>query len=39
MAQGLAVPFGPRRKMGEIRVDRGSPGVNRLVGHFSLVAR
>ena len=31
-AQGLAVPFGRRRKMGEIRVDRGWPGVDRLVG-------
>ena len=35
MAQGLAVPFGRRRKMGEIRVDRGWPGVDRLVGHIS----
>ena len=35
MAQGFAVPFGRRRKMGVIRVDRGWPGVNRLVGHFS----
>ena len=35
MAQGLAVPFGRCRKMGEIRVDRGWPGVDRLVGHFS----
>ena len=35
MAQGLAVPFGRRHKMGEIRVDRGWPGVNRLVGTWS----
>ena len=35
MAQGLAVPFGFCREMGEIRVDRGWPGVGRLFGHFS----
>ena len=28
MAQGLAVPLGRRRKMGEIRVDRGWPGLD-----------
>ena len=28
MDEGLAVPFGRRRKIGEIRVDRGWPGFD-----------